>query len=119
MTLQETQAILDRISYRKGWTFKYHNGSLISSRPLTEDVDKRVHLAPGDTFTLERPCAFDLDTITDAKCLIEIVYNEIKWLELHEMDEWFRVDGYLWNNPHAPGRNKAFDARLCGPLQPI
>lgn len=113
MTLVEGQAILNSITYKPGWSFKLTESGLDMFRLLREDSTRVIKLKPGETLTISRHCSFALCHIQDAQCLIDIVHSEVVWLEMHEVDEWFKVTGKLWHNPHASGRDKALNANLC------
>jgi hypothetical protein len=119
MTLQEVQEVLSTITYREGWKFTYNGYELTSYMPLKKDATNKIVLHEGETFTLMRTCSVSHDMIKDARCFIEIVYNEIIWMEMHELDEWFRVNKECWRDPHAPARVKALEVQSCGLLQPV
>ncbi len=119
MTLEEGTYVLSLIQYRSGWKFVLHEKGLDTYFQVSADATGQITLGSGETLTLARFCAFDIQLVSTQDCLIEIVHNEIEVLERHERHEWFKVNGVQWINPHAEGHDKTLPLMSCGGLQPI
>lgn len=102
MTCAEFQGLLSRITYKEGWslTFWINPGDevifAVRSSP-TKDVDNiKGPLVRVSTFRNLGPLA-ELNNSS----VLEWVRATIRDTELHELDEWLRLDGVKVRDPHA------------------
>lgn len=117
--LQETRRLLARVTYKPGWALTATApDEVILSKPwrpweVTVGLDYRV-------MSLEDPfCSVLLTTamvlteshlaqmLRDEQLVYWVVQNLIRRAELHEMDEWLKLDGKCVTNPHPELRVKA------------
>ncbi len=100
MTLDEGVYVLSLIQYKPGWSFTLVDKGVRVSCKLPADATGKLTLAENETLTIERVTEFNLSKLHSANSLTDIVYDLILWLEVHEANEWFKVGGSYWVNPH-------------------
>lgn len=110
------RAVLDRVTYRPGWTIQLR-------APLALDAVSQVHEAVRggpllmvdvrglvrDSHDPEREVligqSFPLPPrLRDEEDLLHWLRSRLGQIELHERDEWLRVDGTMPFDPHAAER---------------
>ena len=101
MSLEEAEAVLKRVSYKPGYHFEI---SAIGLRVDLMLVQLQRPDADGGDRKLDLVCrcplpADQLESLDEAG-LIMLVSQQAAWLELHEMDEWLRLDGKRLREPH-------------------
>ncbi len=106
MAVRNVQAQLDRVRYKHGWKFSADgdcNAIIITAQFNAPDADGK---APGLLPVRQIRLIDYRDDISPSRVNQE-VYCLIRSLELHEIDEWLRVDGKHLHNPHpAPWETK-------------
>jgi hypothetical protein len=98
MTHEETHEALKRITYKPNVTIEL-------SRYRNKSSELRIHLrtvcsVTGDAVTITHANVFEPKGMRDIYDLRRFVYNRIKIMEVHEMNEFFRVDGMQPFDPH-------------------
>jgi hypothetical protein len=116
MTLTEGLDIVACITYKPGWSFVLSEYGLLIRVYLKADARGDIKLEPGETLSVERNCWFPLCNVPNKDYLIDIIHSETTWMEMHELDEWFHVNGKPWHEPHLPARSKALQGSLCQPF---
>lgn len=94
---------LDRIKYKPGYAFNITRVSPDNSVYLDMymlDITAHVLDAanPTEKIRLNFSAAFDPQDINLP--FEEFVLNQIKIMEMHEVNEWFKIDGFHLNEPH-------------------
>ena len=99
MTGQYWENVLKRITYKKDVTFSIRDDwgnarfcMLVVSR-VAEDVEN-----PDVKIPLFYRESFPMDIPDDA--FIYLCYSAVRMFEMHELDEWFKVDGKHHKDPH-------------------
>ena len=98
LTRDEIRDIVASISYKPGFKIEL---TKIDAHSCEFDVQMQVKdtYKPGNTIVHSTHC-FSLGYFGRKEHLIEFIRHAITTLELHERDEWFKVDGKLLNDPH-------------------
>lgn len=112
--VQEIQDFCNRIKYKYGFKIRAHLSSWMDAVELTFLLP--VPSREWDDTTIANTSvekwekiiirsALPLSTLyrgdsLDKKLLFDVVYNRIKEMELHEVDEWFLFDGKRIFEPH-------------------
>jgi hypothetical protein len=98
LTTTQLQEALTHISYKPGWEFKIYDGKhegqhvvITTVVPDAYDPDKNVTL---DVHTSIAP-------MRDVDQFYEWFLWRLKRLESHECREFYRVDGKVYDDPHA------------------
>lgn len=84
--------IYKRLTYKPGWEF----------RPTKTDLLVLGHFpasSGNDTKVRVNRRIRDIDVMTDAQ-LVARIFEEIMWLEAHEVQEFYRLDGKPILDPH-------------------
>jgi hypothetical protein len=108
------QALLDRVTYKPGYkfralvnrepdTFLRPNVPMVEVRYTAQDARSDYPQETEVVATVPFPLVEQLDLFTDVALFAYFRHSVLGHLEQHETDEWFRVDGELVNDPHAPG----------------
>lgn len=110
---QRIQAILDRMTYKPGWkitisrpTDSIHNFwepiTLYARYPTTD-------VLTGETIMLSFVRSIDVDSAEKypEDKLINLIAYFIKSFEMHEFDEWFKIDGVCVHEPHPELKERA------------
>lgn len=127
----QVHGYLSRFTYKPGWEFHVRcapesDAVMLEVMFRAEDSRRGPHQVPsyremrftaGEPFRIERD---DLIPITGQFAVPRLaqmyepeqrffdwLHRTIRFMEQHECDEWFRVDGYLPYDPHAPGKHRA------------
>ena len=107
MRLSEARAILLRITYKAGWSFRIDSDSgrfesmagdiaWLHIENLEKDATRRV---PG-VIMIRGMTQIPLDHLRDEKDFIQLVRRAIRDRELHEVDEWLQLGGVAPFYPH-------------------
>jgi len=100
--LNNLDLALQSISYKKNFSFRYSPASDSNHVNLTivmlvPDVNDPTHEVPISSYTrFEDPLTNQLPVAQ----YIAQIRRYIRELEAHEFDEWFKVDGKCYNEPH-------------------
>ncbi len=99
MTRNRVEEILKSISYKPEFCLRYEwlNFSQIRIGTGMEVLDS-VNLNENFMLKLER--IYDIRSIRDEHMFIRCVFDQIKEMELHEAQEFFKVDGVAPFFPH-------------------
>lgn len=108
VTIKEEQDIIDfvsRIKY-KDWEFKYskidEKNFMVEIFTIVEDIHTKL------PFILDSVEDFKFENFNQ-KDALQTIFNEVFFLELHEIKEHFKYDGFLVYNPH---NGKSIDAKV-------
>jgi hypothetical protein len=101
-TIDEFVTLVSRITYKPGWK--------ITARPYYPsgmlDLSLETRL-PDSTHGTQRNCSLSRlvmpETLHDEKHPLWIVAAHVREFEMHEMDEWLKLDGARVNDPHPRG----------------
>lgn len=113
--LDAAQSLIDRITYKPEWKLRLTAEAKSVNRPwqINVHLDYKVANLDGSYETV------DLTTCTTftERSLIEVLVsgdfvryiamNLIRRAELHEIDEWFKLDGVCVTDPHPEHRQMA------------
>lgn len=103
LTTKEIQDHLARVTYKPGWSFEAYDGkwegqhivirtSVPNAYNTKENTDLDVHSM--------------LPPIPDTNYLNSWLMWRVARLEVHEVREFFKVDGKIVDDPHAPFANE-------------
>lgn len=101
------ERFLQRVSYKPKWAFQliesYDYGilALVARLPVTNSYP------PYDLTVLQSPYPFPHYWLDDERQYKYIVDSCIRNAEDHERREWFKIDGILVDDPHAPSSGGA------------
>lgn len=98
---QRLQVLLERVTYKPGWTFACEqlNYSTVSVCFVHSETDVLTgKVKPFASYmTVYEP---ELARMDDRKMMEAIVCRLVKNAEMHEMDEWLKLDGEHVVDPH-------------------
>lgn len=104
-TLEE---FLKRFTYKPGWRFRVRTRGSSSSlfgrsqlHIVMETQDSRRDDSAKVEIEMWTSIPYDFEEGAPEWSIREWVRHEIRTMELHELDEWFKVDGKLPYDPHA------------------
>lgn len=118
-----------RFRYKNGWVFevcRHSTGPALSVKIMVEDSRhpgrgpsyRESNTAAGHPFQIERDDLIEVSAAVDIPKRLLIARDSedffrwirrvVEFVEQHEIDEWFRVDGKLVNDPHALPGYRAF-----------
>lgn len=100
LTFKQIDAVLARITYKPGWTWRAVNGRGVVTIEIQACLlDVRNHAVE---FRLRHHVHIVKSNLTlmGSSNVVEILFGAIRELELHELDEWFRVDRLPLRKPH-------------------
>lgn len=98
MTLSEANAILNRLSYKPKWKFELRSEGLSSTIIVKAWV--RNSLPPHSDGYVYHTSGFPPINDMSEDRLVSLVRDYVRRAELHEIDEYFKLDGKLINDPH-------------------
>lgn len=92
MNVKEARRLVKKISYKPEWTFSVNQNGTIMASALVVDANDRTSKV--ETFiTVETADG-------DFAVMVSRIRLAILFIEHHEVDEWFRIDGIQVVNPH-------------------
>jgi hypothetical protein len=110
----DVQLLVDRVRYKPHFKISVrYEGPEYSPRDVTVNLtltapdantvvgDKDELLPPLIAVTLPFMVTYEALFHMDASDFYELLHENIKRLEFHEVDEWLRVDGRRLHDPHA------------------
>jgi hypothetical protein len=98
LTTKEIQDHVSKISYKPGWAFEVYDGEWEGQHfVITTVVPDAYNLT--ETVTLDVHSM--LPPIPDKNYLNQWIMWRLARIEVHEMREFFRVDGKIVDDPHA------------------
>ena len=126
-TLRWARDLLGRFRYKPEWTFEMHRdqmGPMVAIRVMVPDsrhpdrppsyTERSYTIMQGEPLHMERddliqisasfPIPIDLQQTHDEARFWHWLREQVLFVERHEADEWFRVDGQLPYDPHSPRR---------------
>jgi hypothetical protein len=110
LTTTEVQAELDRITYKRHWTFRVYDGDYEGQHlVITASVPDAYNPGLMTTLDVHSP----LPPMPDAAYLHLWILWRICRIESHEAREFFRVDGQPVSDPH--GEHADRDSRTYEP----
>ena len=103
LSLSEIEHILFRVSYKPGWTIRAMQGTF-------EGVKVQILAQVVDSYNPEATVCLDvwstLPPIQDEDQFLLWLAWRLKQIEIHEMQEWFKLDGRAVFDPHAEGADR-------------
>lgn len=96
METEDIQSVLDRVSYKPGWTFGVMEKD--SARYLW--CTAKVLDVYNPTIELELSTSQSIRWNIRQDELKKEIYRLIMSMEEHELLEWFRIDGKFFKDPH-------------------
>lgn len=109
LALKKVMAFLGRVTYKPNWHFTaetYEPGS----------VYIRIRWAAPDSFYPERIAnltslySYSSNSIIEGgdKAIAGMVQHAISLAEMHEINEWFKIDGKFYKDPHPEFNNEVW-----------
>jgi hypothetical protein len=98
LSIQQVQAHLARVSYKPGWSFEAYQGAW-EGHHIVINTQVPDAYGPGRTVTLNVHSM--LPPLEDTSALERWLMWRLARIEVHEMREFFRVDGKIVDDPHA------------------
>lgn len=101
--VERALSVIDKITYKPNWQISYvideRNEAVtitIASSPVPDVNDQSVQTVR------HNQCLVDFFFIShlSEEQLIQLVRRQLVGFEIHELDEWFMVDGKRVNEPH-------------------
>lgn len=123
--LERVRSLLKKVTYKPGWKFGAASAvdpyekpkpwdwerviiTIIAPMPNLSGKDKTVDVVSNRHFDCQQ-----LARMKDGDIIGYIFTQVIRDLELHEMDEWFKVDGFHVRDPHPENKSvKKLDKQL-------
>lgn len=103
LTVGEIEAELARVSYKPGWTFRVYQGRWEGLHlVIRTEVPDAYH--EGENVVLDVHSF--LPPLRDRWALHSWLTWRLARIEVHEMREFYRVDGQCWDDPHAEGASE-------------
>jgi hypothetical protein len=103
LTLAQVKAHLERISYKPGWSIKAYQGRW-------EGLHLVINTCVQDAFKPDTMVTLDVHSFIPYPETAQELERWLMWrlarIEVHEMREWFKVDGKVIDSPHAPEADK-------------
>jgi len=105
---ERLRQLLKRITYKPGWEFLVPTPSDDRWRDVVQFfITRSVHdLSQPDSLEMPKKLTmyFGIEVymllITDEKWLLQYIFDCVTRFELHERDEWYKVDGKCFKEPH-------------------
>ena len=94
-TLKLFEETLAKLTYKPGWTFDTYAGYLLQVNLKTINVH-----APYEEVTVTATQNIPLLGVEDEQGVVKMVGKMIRELELHEVNEWFKFNGKVVEEPH-------------------
>lgn len=106
MNIDEIESIVDRIDYKPGWALvlRPDQRSLQISRVVPDSRDPGRDVKVGSVHPIPPVLTQGSLNPLSVISVVTWVKTEIRRCELHELDEFFRLDGQLVDDPHKDGR---------------
>lgn len=94
--------ILDRIGYARGFEFEVEHipDEGVTLYVICHTEDSRH---PGRPIEIHHPTVIPDEYLNDDRAMVSFIRQCLIRLAIHEIDEWFRFDGELVNDPHGVG----------------
>ena len=103
LSTRELQGIVERITYKPGWTIKVYDGRWEGQHlVITTVVPDAYHLEQTTTVDVHS----SLPPMQNESQFCEWLAWRLGRIESHEMREFFRVDGKPIYDPHAPNADR-------------
>jgi hypothetical protein len=114
MTPQEIEAFIDRITYKPGWEVAYvwsphPPGSFVLT--VYTSVNLPDSRNPGKTVPFTNGIAISPPDFLSEQRLLLHIRSMFLAAEMHELDEWFKLDGVPAHDPHGA----SVEQQLYGP----
>ncbi|MCA1841293.1 MAG: hypothetical protein LC723_13385 [Actinobacteria bacterium] len=98
LSINYIQELLNYVEYKPGWKFVVYEGRWEGAH-LQIIVDMPNAYRPDETTTVDIHCFLPpMETASE-------FHRWLMWrlgrIEIHEMREFYRVDGKVWDDPHA------------------
>lgn len=96
---REVEDALRRFTYRPGWKFLLRPNDY-------EGVDLRIECSVGNSYQPNSNVDLGIDSVVPTTMMgtVDDFYTWLLWrlqcIESHECQEWFKVDGAAWRDPH-------------------
>jgi hypothetical protein len=97
----EVEEALKSFTYRPGWKFLLRHNDY-------EGVDLRIECSVENSYRPSNDVDLGIDSVVPTP-MMETADDFYAWLlwrlqciEAHECQEWFKVDGTAWRDPHEP-----------------
>lgn len=98
LTTAEIQTELDRVTYKPGWSFRVYDGRW-------EGQHIAITVCLPNSYRADEPLVLDVHSpmppLRDTSHLHEWLMWRLGRIEIHELREFYRVDGVCVNDPHA------------------
>lgn len=109
---ERVRALLERVTYKPGWRIKVSRPTDRGLHNYWEPVTIQAQYPTVDVNTLETIMLnlhhqIDIHTAEEVSedILVDLISHIIKGFEMHEFDEWFKLDGKHVRDPH-PEENR-------------
>lgn len=100
LTMREIQEHLEKVTYKPGWAFQAYEG-LWEGHHVVIDAYLPDSYHPGQGVTVNIHSM--LPPLEDTRALERWLMWRLGRIEIHEMREFFKVDGTVVSDPHAEG----------------
>lgn len=102
LSTAEIQSYLTRVSYKPGWVFSYYEGRWEGPHLRIYCAEVPDSFTPGETTVLDIHCFLSPNDIADTTALNRYLMYRLGRIEMHEMREFFKVNGKVVSSPHMP-----------------
>lgn len=103
LTTGQVEAALERVTYKPGWTFRVYDGAWEGQHLVIRTAAPDAY-QPGQTTDLD--IHSPLPPMPDEAHLHAWLMWRLARIEVHEMREFYRVDGQPVSDPHGPDANQ-------------
>lgn len=112
--IERVKNILSKITYKPGWTFyvdredknTYKYSSYLKLHVIAQQIDisdpLKIVYIKSDMMISE----WDIERLSDNQLIDYLVLQLIRKVELHEIDEWLKIDGINFREPHPELKEK-------------
>lgn len=99
---EQVRFLLGRVTYKPGWKLVLSPMDDYQRWIEITTVAEMTSLDGRGTTVLQRPMRYDAGCLRGSEewLLRLLVVESIRWMEMHEMDEWLKLDGLHMRDPH-------------------
>lgn len=105
MNFAECKAVVSRITYKPNVKINVLEDRTLYGGPhlLLEFAAHVSDVRTGEPTTIHQRATYPLAALNGEEHLVYFIHENVRRMEMHELDEWFKLDGVHFRDPHAPG----------------